>query len=83
MPTAKTAVNHDTLRDSRRKTLSARFVNVQRLVRVGSDIHEEASVKTGARRARNFPDIHSASSTLAERHELYAVAPLHTGGDAT
>ena len=37
--------------------------------RVGSDIHEEASVKTGARRARDFPDIHSASSAVAERHE--------------
>jgi hypothetical protein len=36
---------------------------------VGSDIHEEASVKTGARRARNFPDIHSASSVVTERHE--------------
>src|SRR5271165_563532 len=34
-----------------------------------SDIHEEASVKTGARRSRDFPDIHSASSALAERHE--------------
>ena len=34
-----------------------------------SDIHEEASVKTGARRLRDFPDIHSASSAMAERHE--------------
>jgi hypothetical protein len=34
-----------------------------------SDIHEEASVKAGARRAREFPNIHSASSADAERHE--------------
>jgi hypothetical protein len=34
-----------------------------------SDIHEEASVKTGARRSRDYPDIHSASSAKAERHE--------------
>ena len=34
-----------------------------------SDVHEEASVKTGARRLRDFPDIHSASSATAERHE--------------
>ena len=34
-----------------------------------SDVHEEASVKTGARRLRDFPDIHSASSVVAERHE--------------
>jgi hypothetical protein len=27
-----------------------------------TDIHEEGSVKIGARRARDFPDIHSASS---------------------
>ena len=33
-----------------------------------SDVHEEASVKTGARRLRDFPDIHSASSATAERH---------------
>jgi hypothetical protein len=34
-----------------------------------TDIHEEGSVKIGARRARDFPDIHSASSAAAERHE--------------
>jgi len=34
-----------------------------------SDIHEEPPVKTGARRSRDFPDIHSASSAAAERHE--------------
>ena len=34
-----------------------------------SDVHEEASVKTGARRLRDFPDIPSASSALAERQE--------------
>src|SRR5437764_15407020 len=34
-----------------------------------SDIHEEAAVKTRARRNRDFPDIHSASSATAERHE--------------
>src|SRR6516164_1207776 len=34
-----------------------------------SDVHEEASVKTGARRSRDFPDIHSASSAMAERQE--------------
>ena len=34
-----------------------------------SDIHEGAAVKTRARRVRDFPDIHSASSAKAERHE--------------
>jgi hypothetical protein len=34
-----------------------------------SDIHEEASVKAGARRSRDFTDIHSASSAMAGRHE--------------
>src|SRR5215471_3975317 len=34
-----------------------------------SAIHEEASVKTGARRLRDCPDIHSASAAQAERHE--------------
>jgi hypothetical protein len=34
-----------------------------------SDVHEEASVKTGARRWRDLPDIHSASSAMAEHHE--------------
>src|SRR6516164_7333793 len=34
-----------------------------------SDFHKEASVKTGARRSREFPDIHSASSAMAERQE--------------
>jgi hypothetical protein len=34
-----------------------------------SDVHEETPVKTGARRLRYFPDIHSASSVRAERHE--------------
>jgi hypothetical protein len=29
---------------------------------------------------RDFPDIHSASSAAAKRHEVYAVAPIHTGG---
>jgi hypothetical protein len=33
------------------------------------DVHEEASVKTGARRWRDFPDIPSASSASTERHE--------------
>ena len=32
-----------------------------------SDIHEEAFVKAGARRVRDFPNIHSASSAAAER----------------
>ena len=43
---------------------SARPVNARR-----SDIHEEPPVKTGARRVRDFPDIHSASPAAAERHE--------------
>ena len=34
-----------------------------------SDVHEEASVKTGARRWRDFPDIPSASSAMAGRQE--------------
>jgi hypothetical protein len=41
--------------------------NLRKLLR--SDIHEGATVKTGARRSRDFPDIHSASSAIAERHE--------------
>src|SRR5262249_47374116 len=47
-----------------------------------SDIHEGAAVKAGARRVRDFPDIHSASPAAAGRHERYAVAPIHTGGVA-
>src|SRR5262249_8797960 len=48
-----------------------------------SDIHEEASVKTGARRARDFPRhpfgiIRPRRSAMKE----YAVAPIHTGGVA-
>ena len=46
----------------------------RRLLR--SDIHEEVSVKTGARRARDFPDIHSASSAAAERHEYLRLLPF-------
>src|SRR5262245_15518309 len=34
-----------------------------------TDIHEEASVKTGARRVRDCPDIHPASAANAARHE--------------
>jgi hypothetical protein len=34
-----------------------------------SDVHEEASVKTGARRSRDFPDIQWASSATAERDQ--------------
>src|SRR5262249_55586201 len=34
-----------------------------------SDIHEGASVKTGARRVRDFPNIHPASPASAGRHE--------------
>ena len=45
-----------------------------------TDIHEEASVKTGARRSRDFPDIHSASSAIAERHESSCAAVV--GPDA-
>jgi hypothetical protein len=33
------------------------------------DVHEGASVKTGARRSRDFPDVHSAPSAVAERDE--------------
>jgi hypothetical protein len=47
-----------------------------------SDIHEEGSVKIGARRARDFPDIHSASSALRSAMSQYAVAPIHAGGVA-
>src|SRR5262245_16189539 len=43
-----------------------------------SDIHEEAFVKTGARRARDFPEIHSASAATATRHEkLYGCPHSH------
>ena len=34
-----------------------------------ADIHEGTSVKIGARRDRDVPNIHSASSATAERHE--------------
>src|SRR5947209_19254048 len=40
-----------------------------------SDIHEEAFVKTGARRLRDFPDIHSASAAEAARHERVCGCP--------
>jgi hypothetical protein len=40
-----------------------------------SDIHEEAFVKTGARRLRDFPDIHSASAAAAARHERACACP--------
>jgi hypothetical protein len=43
-----------------------------------SDIHEEASVKTGARRLRDFPDIHSASSAMTERQERVFGRPHST-----
>ena len=43
-----------------------------------SDIHEGASVKAGARRDRDFPDIHSASPAAAGRHETLCGRPhLH------
>jgi hypothetical protein len=55
-----------------------------------SDVREEAFVKTGARRLRDFPDIHSASSAMAERHERVCgrshstprrrIAPRRTSG---
>src|SRR6516165_6261383 len=55
-----------------------------------SDIHEEASVKTGASRLRDIPDIHSASSAMAEHHERVCgrshstprrrIAPRRTSG---
>src|SRR5205809_570953 len=41
-----------------------------------ADIHEEASAKTGARRSRDYPDIHSASSAGAERHEILRSLPF-------
>jgi len=47
-----------------------------------SDIHEEPSVKTRARRLRNFPNIHSASSAERSAMSDYAVAPIHTVGIA-
>jgi hypothetical protein len=34
-----------------------------------SDVHEDASVKTGARQLPDSPDIYSASSATAERHD--------------
>jgi hypothetical protein len=34
-----------------------------------TDIHEEAFIKAGARRVRDFPNIHSASPAQAGRHE--------------
>jgi hypothetical protein len=41
-----------------------------------SDIHEEASVKTGARRSRDDPDIPSASPAVAERPEILRLLPF-------
>jgi hypothetical protein len=35
--------------------------------RFGPRIYEEASVKTGARRSRDFPEVHSAPYAVAER----------------
>jgi hypothetical protein len=48
-------------------------------MRVGlSDIHEGASVKTGARRDRDFPNLHSASPASAERQEIVCgCSPSH------
>ena len=40
-----------------------------------SDIHEGASVKAGARRDRDFPNIHSASPAKAGRHETFCGRP--------
>ena len=55
-----------------------------------SGIHEGAPVKTGAGRSRDFPNIHSASSAKAERHERIwgrphshrrrRIAPCRTSG---
>jgi hypothetical protein len=55
-----------------------------------SDGHEEASVKNGASRLRDIPDIHSASSAVAEHHERVSgrshstprrrIAPRRTSG---
>ena len=47
-----------------------------------SDVHEEASVKTGARRWRDFPDIYSASSVILSAMKEYAVAPIQHRGVA-
>jgi hypothetical protein len=54
--------------------------NLRNLLR--SDIHEGASVKTGARRLRDFPNIHSASPAWRGAMKQYAVAPIHAGGVA-
>src|SRR5262245_40711554 len=43
---------------------------------------KEASVKTGARRLRDFPDIHSASSAWAGAMKGYTVAPIPYRGVA-
>ncbi len=51
------------------RRLRSQASNACNQLRWRPDIHEEASVKTGARRSRDFPDIHSASSAKAERHE--------------
>src|SRR5262249_1652984 len=55
-----------------------------------SDVHEEASVKTGASHLREFPDVDSASSALAEHDERVCgrshstprrrIAPRRTSG---
>src|SRR5215469_10009701 len=66
------------------------FLNAGIANALRSDVHEEASVKTGARRLRDFPDIHSASSATAEHHERVCarshsipgrrIAPRRTSG---
>jgi hypothetical protein len=47
-----------------------------------SDIHEEASVKILSKTITELPRHPFGVVRVAERHELYAVAPIHTGGVA-
>src|SRR5262249_48741432 len=49
--------------------------NLRWIWRASVRLHEEASVKTGARRLRDFPDIHSASAAQAARHERVCGCP--------
>jgi hypothetical protein len=52
------------------------------LARFGQLIYEETSVKTDARRSRDFPHIYSASSAIRSAMKECTVAPIHASGVA-
>jgi hypothetical protein len=67
-PTPLSSTEPDGLLLSERLGVSPSESSRRRCCALRSDVHEEASVKIGARRCRDFPDIHPASSAKAERH---------------